>query len=94
LLQAPYVFVPNAYTANGDNLNDVWKAEHAFVKEFNLKIYNRWGQLLFETTDKNKPFNLNLTNQLIGNDVYVYIIEYSGWKGEGNTLKGNFTVLK
>jgi gliding motility-associated-like protein len=94
LMQAPYVFAPNAYTANGDNLNDVWKVEHAFVKEFNLKIYNRWGQLLFETNDKNKPFSLNLTNQLIANDVYVYIINYSGWTGEGNTLKGNFTVLK
>lgn len=94
LIQAPYVYVPNAYTANGDNLNDVWKAEHAFVKEFNLKIYNRWGQILFETNDKNKPFDLNLTNQLIGNDVYVYLIEYSGWNGEANTLKGNFTVLK
>ena len=94
LMQAPYVYAPNAYTANGDNLNDVWKVEHAFVKEFNLKIYNRWGQLLFETNDKNKPFSLNLTNQLIANDVYVYIINYSGWTGEGNTLKGNFTVLK
>ena len=94
LLQSPYVYAPNAYTANGDNLNDVWKVEHAFVKEFNLKIYNRWGQLLFETNDKNKPFSLNLTSQLIANDVYVYIVNYSGWTGESNTLKGNFTVLK
>ena len=94
LLQSPYVYAPNAYTSNGDNLNDVWKVEHAFVKEFNLKIYNRWGQLLFETNDKNKPFSLNLTNQLIANDVYVYIINYNGWTGESNTLKGNFTVLK
>lgn len=94
LIQAPYVYVPNAYTANGDNLNDVWKAEHAFVKEFNLKIYNRWGQLLFETNDKNKPFSLNVTNQIIANDVYVYMINYSGWNGESKSLKGNFTVLK
>jgi gliding motility-associated-like protein len=94
LIQAPYVYVPNAYTANGDNLNDVWKAEHAFVKEFDLKIYNRWGQLLFETTDKNKPFSLNLNTQIIANDVYVYLINYSGWNGESKTLKGNFTVLK
>jgi hypothetical protein len=72
----------------------VWKVEHAFVREYNLKIYNRWGQLLFETTDKNKPFSLNLTNQLIANDVYVYLISYTGWTGESNTLKGNFTVLK
>lgn len=94
LIQSPYVYAPNAYTANGDNLNDVWKVEHAFVREYNLKIYNRWGQLLFETTDKNKPFSLNLTNQLIANDVYVYLISYTGWTGESNTLKGNFTVLK
>ncbi len=94
LVQAPYVYAPNAYTANGDNLNDVWKVSHAFVKEYNLKIYNRWGQLIFETNDKNKPFNLNIGTLIIANDVYVYLIEYNGWNGESNTLKGNFTVLK
>ncbi|MES2726792.1 MAG: gliding motility-associated C-terminal domain-containing protein [Bacteroidota bacterium] len=94
LIQAPYVFAPNAYTPNGDNLNDIWIPQHAFVRDYNLKIFNRWGQLIFETNDKNKGFNLSTSSGLIANDVYVYIINYTGWNEESNTLKGNFTVLK
>jgi gliding motility-associated-like protein len=94
LIQAPYVYAPNAFTPNGDQLNDIWLPQHAFVRDYNLKVFNRWGQIIFETNDKNKGFNLSTVSNVIPNDVYVYIITYTGWNEESNVLKGNFTILK
>lgn len=46
------VFVPNAFTPNGDNINDVFEVKHGEncqVLEFNMKIFDRWGRLIYQT---------------------------------------------
>lgn len=45
--------MPNAVTANGDNLNDMFGWADVFVREFEMKLYNRWGEKVFETINKN-----------------------------------------
>jgi len=49
--------VPDAFSPNGDNANDTFKILATSVKEFRLAIYNRWGGLLFETTDINSGWD-------------------------------------
>ncbi len=95
LIQSPLLHVPNAFTANFDGLNDEWGIRDVFVKDYHLRVYNRWGQLIFETTDKDKQWkgesdNSN-TNQ---SDVYVYLVTYTGWDGSSKTLRGNVTVIR
>jgi gliding motility-associated-like protein len=94
LIQAPLLHVPNVFTANGDGLNDVWKPVPAFVKEYDLKIYNRWGQLVFETTNKKDSFTGVFDGTPTTSDVFVYLITYTGWDGSSHQLKGNLTQLK
>ncbi len=94
LIQAPLLFVPNAFSPNGDGTNDTWKPVPSFVKDFNLKVYDRWGQLVFETTDKHKSFDGRLKNQDVSVDVFVYVITYTGWDGSAKTVKGNLTVIR
>lgn len=45
------IFIPTAFTPDGDGLNDIFKAEGQFVEEFELMIFDHWGKLVFQTKD-------------------------------------------
>jgi gliding motility-associated-like protein len=90
---------PSAFSPNGDGVNDTWKilgVAEGF--DFSLKIYNRWGQLIFESSDAGQMFeegwdgtNRNGKNVTIG--TYYYVIQYS----DGNKTKkanGPVTVIR
>jgi len=94
LVQKPLIYVPNAFTANDDGLNDDWEVHHVFVKDYSLKIYNRWGQLVFETTNKHQHWNGEITGAKAPPDVYVYVINYTGWDESAHLEKGNITMVK
>lgn len=99
LVQSPIVRVPNAYTPNGDNINDLWRSVPVFVKDFNLQLFNRWGEKLWETNDKHAFYSstfdgLSQDPQSLMSGVIFYIISYSGWDGTYNTISGNITILK
>ncbi|MCF8427440.1 MAG: gliding motility-associated C-terminal domain-containing protein [Bacteroidia bacterium] len=94
LYQPPIVYAPNAFTANGDGLNDEFKWVPVFVKDFHIDIYNRWGQLVFKTDNKNEPWDGKVNGQASQEDVYFYILNYTGWDGSNKTQSGNFTLLR
>lgn len=94
LIQAPLLHVPNAFTPNGDGLNDTWATVPVFVKEYNMKLYDRWGQLIFQTTNKHESFKDIFMNDPATCDVFVYLVTYTGWDGSAHTLKGNVTIVK
>ncbi len=94
LIQLPLLHAPNAYTENGDGLNDSFATVPVFVKEYHIQIFNRWGERIFESRDKKAGFNGQYQGKDIKSDVYFYIINYSGWDGKAMTKKGNFTLLR
>jgi len=94
LIQKPIVYTPNAYTDNGDGVNDEWKTLPVFVKDFNLKIFNRWGEKIWETNDQKASFNSIVKEQKIDIGVYFYIINYTGWDSSSHNLLGNITLLR
>ena len=95
LIQPPLVFVPNAVTSNGDNLNDSFGWTDVFVREFEMKVYNRWGEKVFETTDKNKRWSSEYkTDEIKYSNVYFWIVTYKGWDNYYHTDKGTVTFLK
>lgn len=95
LIQSPYLYEPNAFTPNGDALNETFDVRDVFVKDYELRIYNRWGQLVFESRDKNVLWE---GKDMEGNhqptDVYVYLIKYTGWDDSVHSRKGNVTLLR
>lgn len=69
--------VPGAFTPNGDGLNDYLKAINAdLAKEFNFKIYNRYGTLIFETTDPLKGWDGRYQNQPADAGTYIWQISF------------------
>jgi gliding motility-associated-like protein len=94
LVQLPLLYAPNAYTENGDGLNDSYQTVPVFVKDYHIQIYNRWGERIFESRDKKEGFNGEFKSVESKLDVYFYIINYAGWDGEAKTKKGNFTLLR
>ncbi len=82
LTKAPQFAPPNIFTPNGDNTNDTYNIGAANFNEYTFKIFNRWGQLVFETTDT----KVNWDGKSKGKDVpagsYYWILS-------GNTVCGN-----
>lgn len=83
------VYVPKAFAPKG--VNKIWKPVTHFVdkSDYNLKIYNRWGNLLFNTNDDMQGWDGNGAP----NDTYVYLITYKNSRGEYVELQGTFTLL-
>jgi len=94
LFQQPNVYPPNAFTANGDGLNDDLLMANSFVKDYHLEIYNRWGQKVFETFNKKENWKATFNNNPVQNDVYFYIVSFSGFDNENYTKRGNITILR
>lgn len=92
----PYIFVPNAFTPNNDMLNDKYRivVEEELIEEFYLAIYNRWGELVFETNDLNNNWNGYFNGDLVNADVYAYYLRIKCVGNEEDFVKnGNITVL-
>lgn len=97
LVQAPLLHVPNAFTINGDGINDVWGIDDVFVKDYYLQVFNRWGEKIFETSNKYEQWDgtcksCNYKNSF--DNVFVYLITYTGWDNSTHYVRGNVTVLK
>ena len=90
----PDVFIPNAFTPNNDGENDVVYVRGKNVAEMVLKIYNRWGELVFETTDQTKGWDGTYKGKLVDPGVFVYYLDLICVDGQENFLKGNITVIR
>ncbi|MEL6986748.1 MAG: gliding motility-associated C-terminal domain-containing protein, partial [Bacteroidota bacterium] len=71
------VFLPNVFSPNGDLINDEFKAEvDCNLSNFNLIVFDRWGNKIFETTDPQIGWNGDFNNKEVGIGVYVYVLSY------------------
>lgn len=74
------VFVPNAFSPNNDGINDAFFAQGIGVDEYELTIWNRWGDQIFRTTDFNAVWDGSFEGRehYVQNEVYTYQIKYRG----------------
>lgn len=91
LVQSAVIWIPNAYSPNADGLNDIWSVYIDFVKSFDMQIYNRWGQLVFETTDVTKKWQAHHNEE---DGLYYYLIVYKDLMGKAHYLKGPIYLLR
>jgi len=88
------VFVANIFTPNGDGNNDVLYVHSQNVKEISFRIYNRWGNLVFETESLNAAWDGQYRSNDCPAGVYFYVAEVTFESGESVVKKGNVTVVR
>ncbi|MES2689873.1 MAG: PKD domain-containing protein [Bacteroidota bacterium] len=90
----PRLYAPNVFTINNDGLNDKFELGGVFLDTYNIKIFNRWGQQVFESNDIHTSWDGTVDGKPAPSDVYVYIAEGTGRKNQRISIKGNVTILR
>jgi gliding motility-associated-like protein len=88
-------FIPSAFTPNGDGRNDVFRILNMkYQKLLDFRVYNRWGQQIFQTTDVSKGWDgtFNGTPQDMG--VYNYVIIVARPDGTEKTYTGAVSLIR
>ncbi len=88
------IFVPNTFTPNGDGKNDVLYVRGNSITELYFAVYNRWGQLVFETTDITKGWNGIYNNMKADPAVFAWYLKAKCFNGETLEKKGNVTLIR
>ena len=90
----PIIGLPSGFSPNGDGENDILYVRGAAIKTLDLKIYNRWGQMIFETQSKEIGWDGTFNGQPQPIDAYGYVLNVSFIDGSSKVLKGNITLLR
>ncbi|MBK6950090.1 MAG: gliding motility-associated C-terminal domain-containing protein [Haliscomenobacter sp.] len=88
------VFVPNAFSPNGDQVNDLFCPYSNCLPEFTLEVYSRWGALLFAGTGSEACWDGKQGGQDQNSGAYVYKIEGTTLNGKKVVLAGEFSLLR
>ncbi len=91
------LFVPNAFSPNGDGQNDrlfIHVSHPACIAELNLKIYDRWGELVFETTTVSLGWDGTYRGQYLNSGVFAYYLNVTLADGQTLFKKGNITLVR
>ncbi|AFK03196.1 PKD domain containing protein [Emticicia oligotrophica DSM 17448] len=72
----PRLFVPEIFTVNNDYINDVLDIPHAYIKDFDLRIYNRWGEIIFESSDPDNRWDGSYKGEVMAPMMYAYVVSY------------------
>lgn len=96
LLECPNstLYAPNAFTPNSDGLNNVWLPLGYNIKEIEFTVFNRWGELIFESKDQLFGWDGTYKGQECQNDVYVYMIKWTDNKNRVTVRYGHITLLR
>ena len=91
----PTIFIPNVFSPNGDNQNDLFMVQLVGLEFESLEIYNRWGNLLFETKSVNEGWDGRTTaGEIASEGTYFYILNYKNNDDEKQVEKGAMTLLR
>lgn len=88
------LFVPNSFTPNGDGLNEIWLPVVRDVRRYELLIFNRWGEVIFSTTDPLQGWDGKINSKKMETEVYVYKIKFMDQQYIEHEKVGHFSLLK
>jgi large repetitive protein len=91
--------MPNAFTPNGDGLNDTFGPipRYDYVNRYYMSIFNRWGQMIYETSDINRGWDGTYQGSPVMMGTYVYRIVYEEFGQlpmESNVVEGTVMLIR
>ncbi|MBI2280596.1 MAG: gliding motility-associated C-terminal domain-containing protein [Bacteroidetes bacterium] len=87
-------YAPNSFTPNNDGINDIFYFYGEGIKEFEVQIFDRWGELLFESIDIDQGWNGIYKGKEVQMDVYVYKVKLKSFENEYFREIGSINVIR
>ena len=87
-------FIPNVFSPNDDGLNDVINVHGRCISTFNLQIFNRWGEKVFETSTLENSWDGTFRGKKMDTGVFVYKADGVSIDGQSFKMKGNITLIR
>lgn len=87
-----YIYMPSAFSPNGDGVNDVFRIVGRKISLTTFRVFNRWGELVFATSDVNAAWNGEYKGKRIPG-AYVYYVTYTDCMGAAKLIKGTITMV-
>ena len=89
------LFIPNTFTPDGNEFNNTFKVEQVCnFTSFNLKVFNRWGEIVWESSDPKVAWDGVYKGTVVANGTYVYRLEYDLPEREAVQIYGHINVLR
>ncbi|MGM0624244.1 MAG: gliding motility-associated C-terminal domain-containing protein [Bacteroidota bacterium] len=86
------ISIPSSFTPNGDGFNDNWVIRNAYLfQECKLQVFNKWGNIVYETTGYNDPWDGKFQGEVLPSGTYYYIFKT---RPESEEKTGTVTILK
>ncbi len=90
-----FIAMPTTFTPNGDGVNDIIYVAGWGIKELlEYQIFNRYGELVFETTDQAVGWNGYYKGKIQNNDAYAFKVKALTWKNEEKVLEGYINLMR
>lgn len=89
-----FVYTPNMFSPNGDGENDVFFVRGKGIATLSVKIYNRWGNKVFEINDVNQGWDGTYKGSDQGTAVFVYVLEATFLNGKTVTESGDVSLIR
>jgi gliding motility-associated-like protein len=91
-----HLFIPNSFSPDGDNKNDYFKVFGQDISSFSMKVYSRWGQLLYSSNDYESGWDgtTRLNDAPLASGAYFYIINVTDINNNSKTVEGMFTIYR
>jgi gliding motility-associated-like protein len=93
----PRLFIPDAFTPNADSVNDNLLIEYAHITDFKLRVFNRWGDLIFVSENPDSRWDGKIKDKITANQLFPYVIHYRSKYFPGRGLlstRGSVMVIK
>lgn len=88
------IFIPNAFSPNNDGTNETFFVVGTNAEFIEMRIYNRWGELIYETTDIDAGWNGTYKGEPVPIGVYTYVVRYLDPEDKEQVASGNVSLLR
>lgn len=88
------IYIPNAFTPDGDGINDFFHAKGTGIEDFEMRIFNRWGEQIFFSDNITYGWNGYFKSIMSKSDVYVWVVRVRDIRGQYHKLRGHVTLVK